>query len=149
MNYFLHRSMVSTWCKLLKNSKDKIFFKMKDEIWRGRLCFYFIEASATYLSFRNILESIFTEPQHATVSCWVRRILPSQPYWEFAQLWVSHSNNNNNNDKKLKKNRFRLFFSILGILSMDSQLRTNWNGASENLNCYPAALVKLNKPRDR
>ena len=58
VNYFLHRSMESTWCKLLKNSKDKIFCKMKDEIWRGRLCFYLIEASATYLSFRNILESI-------------------------------------------------------------------------------------------
>ena len=65
VNYFLHRSMESTWCKLLKNSKDKIFCKMKDEIWRGRLCFYFIEASATYLSFRNILESI-----HETSTCY-------------------------------------------------------------------------------
>lgn len=65
VNYFLHRSMESTWCKLLKNSKDKIFCKMKDEIWRGRLCFYLIEASATYLSFRNILEYI-----HGTSTCY-------------------------------------------------------------------------------
>ena len=116
VNYFLHHSMESTWCKLLKNSKDKIFCKMKDEIWRGRLCFYLIEASATYLSFRNILEYI-----HGTSTCYClllstepsteRRILPSQPYWEIAQLWVTPTTITMTKNKiKIKTGFVYLFF---------------------------------------